>query len=155
MDGIPVAPLTDAIRREMETNQHSSPPPYALSVKEDDDLLTRISFIRGNTVQDLDIDSIKLVLKEFEPESEIVVSSEPIEKQGASTSTNYLLHAKFDGAKLSAALSNYEADEGTFFYALAEIEYVQINGESVGPGMLVRSSSTFCVRVERDIASNS
>lgn len=153
VDGEVVPTLTDADRRKLGVDT-TFVPPVALAVKEGDDLLTRVSFVRGETVQDIDIDSMRLVLKEYEPENELVVSSEPIEKQGASTSTNYLLHTKFDGNLLASSLSNYESDEGTYFYALAEIEYVQVNSESVGPSTLTRSSATFCVRIERDLANN-
>lgn len=127
---------------------------YAFAVKEDDDLLARISFVRGKTVQDVNLDALRLVVKEYEPDVALVVSSETFVKQGASTGTNFLLHSKFDGAKLAGALSNYEADTGTFFYALAEIEYVQVNPQygDVGPATLTRTSATFLVRIERDLA---
>ncbi len=127
---------------------------YALAVKEGDDLLARISFVRGTTVQDISLDALRLVLKEYEPEAALVVSTEAFEKQGTGTGANFLLHAKFDGETLAGALSNYEEDGGTVFFALAEIEYTQVNAESVGPETLVRTSATFKIRIERDIADN-
>ena len=117
-------------------------------------MLSRISFVRNETVQDISLDALRLVMKEYEPESALVVSTEAFEKQGTGTGTNFLLHTKFDGTALAGALSNYESDAATFFYALAEIEYTQINPESVGPATLVRSSATFIIRIERDIANN-
>lgn len=153
-DGVEVPPLTNDILANLGKNTPGFDPPFALAVKEGDDLLSRISFVRGETVQDISLDALRLVIKEYEPESVLGVSTEAFEKQGTGTGTNFLLHAKFSGSALAAALSNYEEDKGTFFYALAEIEYTQVNPESVGPATLVRSSATFIIRIERDIADN-
>lgn len=152
-DGEDVEPLTDDIVKGLG-KRDSAAPPFALAVKEGDDLLTRISFYRGETVQDISLDALRLILKEYEPDNEICISTEAFEKQGSGTGTNFLLHTKFNGGAMAAALTNYEQDGGTFFYALAEIEYTQINPESVGPATLIRSSATFLIRVERDIADN-
>ncbi|MEI9894240.1 MAG: hypothetical protein WDN28_10235 [Chthoniobacter sp.] len=68
-----------------------------------------------------------------------------------------LLHAKFDGAALAASLSNYEADTGTFYDALAEIEFTHdnpYNGIPVGPDSLVRTTKTFRIRIERDLGES-
>lgn len=151
VDGEVVPDLSDEVRNKMR-QQSGFVPPFALAIKENDDLLARISFVRDTSVQDINLDSLRLVLKQFQPEGNLVVSDEAFEKQGTGTGTNFLLHAKFDGDQLAASLSYYEEDQGTYFYALAEIEYVQVNPETVGPELLVRSSATFAIRVERDLA---
>ncbi len=153
VDGKEVDPLDAKALAALEKGE-TADVPFAFAVKEDDDLLARISFIRGTTVQDINLDALRLVVKEYEPDSVLVVSSEVFDKQGVSTGTNFLLHSKFDGAALAGALSNYEADTGTFFFALAEIEYVQVNPEygDVGPQLLTRTSATFLIRIERDLA---
>jgi hypothetical protein len=157
VDGSPVDPLNEEVLeklREKNSKDTTFEPPFVLAVKEDDDVLARISFARGSNVQDISLDALRLVIKQFETEGELQVSTEAFEKQGSGTGTNFLLHTKFDGAAIAAALADYEKDEGTFFYALAEIEYTQVNAEDVGPETLVRSSATFLIRIERDIAHN-
>ncbi len=152
VDNVAIAPLTPEILKKMEEDEKFEPP-VVLAVKEGDDLLSRISFVRGQTVQDITLTTLRLVLKEFEPEQTLVVSG-AFQKQGNSTGTNFLLHSKFDGAALAGALSNYEGDKGTFFYALAEFERGETNNTGVGPATLIRSSATFVIRIERDIADN-
>lgn len=153
VDGQAIEPLTPEILKKLEVEEENFEPPFVLAVKADDDLLSRVSFIRGTTVQDLTLDSLRLVLKEFEPEKTLVVSG-AFQKQGNSTGTNFLLHAKFDAAALKAALTGYERAKGTFFYALAEFERGEVNNTGVGPATLIRSSATFIVRVERDLGKN-
>lgn len=153
VDGVAVEPLTAEVLAKLEAGGDYEPP-CALGVKEGDDLLARVSFLRATTVQDINLDALRMVLKQYEPEAVLCVSSETFEKQGTSTGTNFLLHSRFDGSSLAGALSNYESDAGTFFYGIAEIEYTQVNSESVGPAVLVRSSATFLIRIERDLANN-
>jgi len=122
-----------------------------LSIKEDDDMLLRILFLKGGNVIDLDLTSLKFAVKELEPESVLVLSTPTFEKQGSGSNAGFLLHVKFDGDLLASSLSNYEEDGGTFFDGLAEIEWIQTNTETIGPVELRRSSATFRVRVERDL----
>jgi hypothetical protein len=122
-----------------------------ISVKEDDDLLLRILFLKGGNVIDLDLTSLKFAVKELEPESVLVLSTPTFEKQGTGSNAGFLLHVKFNGDLLASSLSNYEEEGGTFFDALAELEWVQTNTETIGPVELRRSSATFRVRIERDL----
>ncbi|MEI9895229.1 MAG: hypothetical protein WDN28_15395 [Chthoniobacter sp.] len=53
---------------------------------------------------------------------------------------------------MKASLSNYEADTGTFYNALAEIELTYTNPfGAFGPATLVRTSRTFRLQIERDL----
>lgn len=151
VDGVAVPLLDAAARGKINKGEE---PPYAILVKEGDDLLSRITFNRQGTPQDISLTALKMVLKQYEPESAVTVSTEAFAKQGTGSGANFLLHSKFEGLALGSALSGYEDDAGTVFFALAEIEYTQVNPETVGPATLVRSSATFAIRVERDIANN-
>lgn len=124
-------------------------------IKEGDDLMLRVRYLRGATFIGLDTEDgdLRLVLKELEPESALVVSTE-FARVNTGANTHYLLHAKFDGDALASALSNYERDGGTFFDALAELEITYANPDAVGPLELVRTSRTFKIRIERDLADN-
>jgi hypothetical protein len=122
-----------------------------LYVKEQDDLIARLRLVKAGSVLDLgDPVSLKLVLKELEPENQIVISDDAV-RIGSGDGTSYLIHAKFDGTLLAGALSNYEADGGTFFPALAEIELTFVNTYGCGPSPIVRTSKTFRIQIDRDL----
>ncbi|MDR3406390.1 MAG: hypothetical protein P4L99_28150 [Chthoniobacter sp.] len=121
-------------------------------VKEQDDLITRIRLVKSGSILDLgDPVSMFLRLKELEPEGQVVVSDGAV-RAGTGDSSSYLIHAKFTGAALVSSLSNYEADGGTFYDALAEFEFTFANpGYAIGPETFVRTSKTFRIRIERDL----
>jgi len=124
-----------------------------LFVKEQDDFMARVRIVKSGSVLDLSMadNAMKLVLKELEPENKVVITDVST-KLGAGDATSYLLHAKFDGDALAGSLSNYEADGGTFYNALAEIELTYTNPfGAFGPTDLVRTSRTFRIQVERDL----
>jgi hypothetical protein len=122
-----------------------------LYVKEQDDLIARLRLVKSGSVLDLgDPVTLKLVLKELEPENQIVISDAAV-RVGSGDSSSLLIHAKFDGTLLAGALSNYESDGGTSFPALAEIELTFVNPYAVGPTNLVRTSKTFRIQIDRDL----
>jgi hypothetical protein len=119
--------------------------------KEDDDLIMRVRLVKNSSVLDLgDPVAMSLILKELEPDAQVVISDGAV-RIGTGDATSYLIHAKLDGAILAASLTNYEADSGTFFTALAEIELTFVNPYAVGPTNLVRTSKTFGIQIERDL----
>jgi len=153
-DGTEISLLNAAARDKIEKGDTKFEPNALFSVKEGDDILLRVTFERFGTPLDISLDAIRLVVKEFETDGVLVASTEAFEKQGVGSSANFLLHAQFESGALAGALSNYETAGGTVAFLLGEIEYIQINPETVGPETLVRSSATFPIRVERDIADN-
>ena len=136
--------------QQTQTSTTAQPVPLIM-VKEDDDLLMRIFFLKGGGVLDLNLTSLKFAVKELEPESILDLSTPSFAKLGSGANTCFLLHVKFDGDLLAGSLSNYEDDQGTFFEALAEIERIETNTETIGPVELRRSSQTFRVRIERNL----
>lgn len=130
----------------------ADPTEEVLRVKQDDDLLLGLRIFQASNFLDLDVTSLKLSLKEFEPDVVVNVSSD-FHESGSGTSTYYLVYAKMDGDLLKGALSNYENDQGTGYSALAELEAQFPNpfAADVGPSSLTRSSRTFRIGVYRDI----
>ena len=124
-------------------------------VKEQDDLIIRLRLVKATSIIDLTVadDAARLVLKEAEPEKQVVISDHS-KKFGTGDSSNILLHAKIDGAALKSSLSDYEEDTGTFYTALAEIELTFTNPFGVGPDTLVRTSRTFGIQIERDLGES-
>jgi hypothetical protein len=124
-----------------------------LSVKEDDDLLLYVRFVKAGQILDLDLDELTLFVKELEPDA-LVATSLAWEKSGSGANSVYLVHAKFDGSLLAGALSNYEEDDGTKFVGLAEIERVETSAWEGGPETLRVTSRTFGIEIERDLGQS-
>jgi hypothetical protein len=124
-----------------------------LYVKEQDDLIIRLRLLKSGSILDLMVadNQAVLVLKELEPENQVIIS-DASKQIGTGDASSLLLHAKFNGAALAASLTNYEADSGTYYDALAEIEltFPSPYGD-FGPDTLVRTSKTFRLRIERDL----
>jgi hypothetical protein len=125
----------------------------ALAAKYGDDLVLRVSFRAVNDVLNLDITSLKFGLKERDGDPVILTAS-----QWRKVTTNlngdayYLMHIPISGAFLSAILADYEADAGTSFTGLAEIEWVARNAvNTVGPAFVRLSSNTFPFVITRDL----
>ena len=123
--------------------------------KRGDDLVFHISFLKGGVVADVDLAALKFALKELEPEN-ILVDGHDWRKIGEGEQTAFRLHLKLDSPDLTSALTNYEEDAGTFFNALGEFEWLELNNydPQVGPSFLRSSSRTFLVEVARDIIAD-
>jgi len=119
--------------------------PDGLVIKEDDDLLFYITFVRNGNVIDLGtLTAMNLSLKEFAPDVTLLVGN-TFNKTGSGSSTVYILYAKIESDALKASMTNYEADSGTMFDSLAELQWIEPNATSgpTGPSTLRRSSGIF------------
>jgi len=125
--------------------------PPGLVVKEDDDLMFFFSFMKGSVALDLGtLSALNLAIKEFEPDSTLVVSS-GFQKLGSGSNTIYQLYIHLDSTALAAALSSYEADAGTTFNAVCELEWVMPNSSGIGPSTCRRSSQLFTLPIFRNV----
>lgn len=124
-------------------------------VKYGDDLLLRVRFRRLGAEARLPLNSLKFALKQYDPEKVLVESEEMIDLGDLEDADEgiYLVPIHFQTAPLKSALSDYEADEGTSFKALAEFEWVAPNslGGVGAPATLRGTSRTFWVEVVRDL----
>jgi hypothetical protein len=119
------------------------------SVATGDDLLMVLRWMKGDTTLPVAPTSVQLTLKELEPDSELVVADTFDVVTGSDPHVR--LVATFSGDELESAISNYEDDTGTFFDALAEIEWIEPNATGVGPVTLRRTSDVFKIRIRRDL----
>lgn len=125
--------------------------------KEGDDLLLVIRFRKGGVYVDVPCSSLKLGIKELEPDSLVIVgggetADVDFKKFGSGAGAYYVLPVSLTGAALAGVLSNYEQDYGTIFNALAELEWVEdTNWAGVGPATLRRTTRNFWVTIERDL----
>lgn len=140
----------DTLTGQVSVDGTTAPDGPLFTVKEGDDLMAVVRWRRKETVLHLNITSLQIAVKEFEPDATLVVSDE-FGESGSGTGYFCTVHTKFNGTALAGALGNYEADGDTFFSALGEIEWVENNTGGVGPDAIRRTSGTFRFRIERDL----
>ena len=123
-----------------------------LFAKENDSLLLWISFQKGGQNLDLDVHSLAIAIKEFEPDARVVLG-DTWKKFGSGTGAYYGLYAAISGTDLANALSNYESDGGTAFDGLAEIEWQEANPDhsDFGPEYFRFTTRDFRVSIARDM----
>lgn len=100
-----------------------------LFARENDSLLLWITFKKGGVALDLDMQSMEIAIKEFSPDSRIVLGTD-WKKYGSGTGAYYGLYAAITGTDLRNALSNYESDSATLFDGIAEIGWTEANPDT-------------------------
>lgn len=95
----------------------------AMLIKEGDRFPVSVGFTRDGILQDLDIETLRLKCKEFEPDASVGLFEGSFTKVGAGRLTRYTTVMNVKENLLAGILSNYEEDFGTYFDALAEIEF--------------------------------
>jgi len=125
----------------------------AITAKRGDDVVFLLRFVKGGSVVDLDLASLKFGLKEVEPDN-LLIASDAWTKTGELDTARYKVHVHFASDALTSALSNYEADLGTFFTGLGEFEWVENTAIPVPagfPSSLRATTRTFQIGVVRDL----
>lgn len=107
---------------------------------------------------DFNISSLKVTLKQYEPESGILSAggatlNTHFVKIGTGEEATWMLVIDASSTALASALGDYEGDAGTAFLALMEIEWKYPNPFAIGAGTFVRSTRTFVVGIERDLVA--
>lgn len=142
----------DVATRQIESLSTSAD--LKIFAKEGDSLLLWLTFLKNGQALDLDIQSLALALKEFEPEARLVLGNE-FKKFGTGTGAYYGLYVAISGDDLAGSLSNYDADKGTAFDGLAEIEWQEANPDHAGgfgPENLRFTTRDFALTIARDMA---
>jgi hypothetical protein len=129
-------------------------------VKENDLQPFVVRFFLGGAFVALDVESIKMTLKEFEPEARLIDIGGGVEDtdfaiNGTGDSQSVVFVADFSSALLASILSSHEADAGTFFYPLFELELKTTNSYGIGAATLIRTSRTGVLGFEREMTPNS
>ena len=121
-----------------------------LFAKEGDSLVLWLSFQKDGVNLDLDVQSLAIALKEFNPDVRLVLGN-TWKKFGSGTGAYYGLYAAISGSALSAALNNYEADAGTAFDGLADIQWTETNPDhaTFGPTTFQFTTRDFRLTVAR------
>jgi hypothetical protein len=141
---------SDDVKREGEKIVRPAP---ILFSKAGDNLLLVVRLVKNGVGVDVPVTGMKLVVKEFDPET-VLVESDEFDWVGTGAEKIQRVHVAMEGEALRAALSNYEDDESTMFPALAEIEWTVGNSGQFGPDELTFTSRTFTILIPRDLAEN-
>lgn len=123
-------------------------------LKRGDVRMLHVRFLKGGIVADIDLATLKLTLKAYEPETALVASTTFI-RCDTGANTFYRMAVTVAGNALNGALGNAEDDFDTAFAAVAELEWTQENilEPTYGPEELRSSSLNFDVGVARDLTA--
>jgi hypothetical protein len=130
-----------------------------LWVKEGDTVPLMLKFYNGDVFVEMTLSSLVMAVKQFEPEGKLVTGggatlNTHFKKFGIDDNSYFVLVTDFSSASLAGALSDNEDDAGTYFYALAEIEYRHANPFEIGADPLIRTTRSFLIGIERDLQDN-
>lgn len=119
--------------------------------KRGDQLLFRVQFQRGGVAASVTLSELELAVKELEPESVLVTSSD-FHSLGEGV---FLVYIALESDELTGALSSYEGDYGTAFPGVCELTWLAANPftANIGPADIRGSSKTFRGDLVRDITT--
>lgn len=128
--------------------------PVVLFGKLEDKLLIAAGFLKDASLQPLALARVDIAIKEYEPESLLVITDGTFEVLGEWDTTRFQFMLHLDPTKLRAVLSSYEDDRDTYVDVVAELRYrlLHILPGDEEPTELERSSQNFVMRIARDLA---
>jgi hypothetical protein len=144
----------DVLTREVSLGSGVATGAALFLLKEDDTAILNLRFKKSGTALDPNPTEIHIAFKELETEGVILsaggVATTDWLKSGTGAAAVFQVPVEVTGDALASALANYEADAGTKFDALCEIEWKQVVAVG-GVTELVSSTRTFKVTIERDL----
>lgn len=141
---------TRTVSRGLGKNAKDVTPLFWL--KRGDVRLIHVRFYKAGVVADIALETLKLSLKAYEPESSVVASSSFI-RCDTGENTFYRMAVTVASAGLSGELGNQESDFASQIAALGEFEWTWTNTltPTFGPATLRSSSFNFDVGIARDL----
>ena len=136
-----------------DSRENPAKPVLVGSITEGDDILSNLLLVKHTTVLDLPVIGLEIAVKHYEPDAAIADGNAFL-KKGSGANTIYQHYFKPEGDLEAAAMKEYEADDGTFFYALAQYTVTYSNTADIGPATIQRTSRTFLLRIDRDFSDN-
>jgi hypothetical protein len=127
--------------------------PETLSVKFDDTVMFCIRFEKNGVQTDPDPSALAMVGKKYDPET-ILFESLAFEQITEGDFAKYNLPVPFSGDPLKAALADEEADSGTKFNPLLEIEWKRTVTHNAADLDLVSSTRNFAAELVRELNPN-
>ena len=123
-----------------------------LWLKRGDTKIFHVRFVKGGVIADIDLTSLKLGFKAFEPE-QVIVQSLGFARVATGAETMYRLAVSVAGTLVDSELSNTESDVATHVIGLAEFEWKWTNDlvPPVAPSIVRSSSLNFAAAIARDL----
>ena len=120
--------------------------------KSGSDLICTLRFMKDGAVVDLDLAALALWVKEVGGDAPILRSG-GWKKLGAGEYSRFVFHLAVRSELLDAAFLSYEADAGTLFRALSEIEWVEARRWYPGGPVtqLRQTTGNFIMEIERSL----
>ena len=134
-------------------------PPRILHAKRGDRVQLAVGFTKDGVLQDLDISTVTVAMKRYEPEGVLALSDGTANKIGQWESARWVIDVYLDPDDVSATLSDEEGDDGTSSPLLTEIQAVwdwyapgvdPEDDPAPTPTEVRRTSQTFGWLLERD-----
>ena len=130
--------------------------------KRGDRFIIAVGLIKDAVLMDIPVVALSIGVKEFEPDPLIVLNDGIFKRSGDYETTRYKIVVDLNnpsiagGKSLPGTLSDYEADTGTGFDGLGELQLVHLYAPIEGVMMqnFTRSSKNFTFRIERDLVPN-
>ena len=120
-------------------------------LKEGDVAMFVIRFAKGGVQIDPELTGLRIAVKQNEPEA-ILIEASDFEKVGTGSTACWNLPVAVTGSALAGALADVEADAGTSFPALTEIEWTREVTHNAAPLELIGTTRTFVLHIDRDLA---
>jgi len=120
-----------------------------------------VGFVRQGRLQDLEIETLQLLAKEYATESSISLNGGVFEKVGSGDLTRYRTIVDVNTATWSSLLSSYEAETGTYHDALGQVRYTlgtppELYTETeTSTGIAIQGGLTGGTKIERTLAYRS
>lgn len=126
-------------------------PAVLLRAKKGDDLPLLVGLKKNGVLLDLPVAALGLAIKQFDPDAPLIVTTGEFTKVGAYESTRWRMLATLAPAALEGAISENDADTGSAFVALCEVQVKIQQTDPHLPGALIRrTSQTFGIEIARD-----
>ena len=127
--------------------------------KRGDKFVVAVGLIKDGVLMDIPVVALCIGVKEFEPDPLIILNDGLFRRSGDYETTRYKVVVDLNnpsipgGRPLPGALSDYEADSGTGFDGIGEIQLMYLYAPVEGMMMesFTRSSKNFTFRIERDL----
>ena len=147
----PAASIDASINVDASTAKPTDLKPL-LWLKRGDTKIFHLRFVKGGVIADIDLTSLKLGFKAFEPE-QVIVQSLGFARVATGAETMYRLAIAVTSSALDSELSNTESDVATHVIGLAEFEWKWTNElvPPVAPNLVRSSSLNFAAAIARDL----
>jgi hypothetical protein len=117
-------------------------------------LLLAVGFVRGGTLVPVNLAELNFALKEYEPESQLLLTSGDFRYLDTDNGPRYQILVDITASKIKNIASNYEDDADSYYDGRAQLtpSFLEVVATGEDPSVLARGSQTFGIRIARSLA---